>query len=457
MILIIALILLIDSAPKVDLSAVEPQVAKKIQDLKKQVIEKPQSAEAWGKLAMNLHAHDFQKESIECYAKASALDPNNFHWTYYAAIAHQEIGSAEATRMFEESLKKKPDYAPLHLRYAQALLGATRLDDALAEFHNVLKLDTKSAEAYLGLARIGMTMKKPEEVRSDLIKAIDLNPYLGEAHALLSELYRSEKNQELADKELLLAIQLPKKAPPPDPELNDFLMEGVSSYWYELRGRALLQKGDYDGAIRELKQAVRALPDSRFYDMIGIAYQFQKKYREAAEQHRAALALNPASGGTMNNLATALEELGNTTEAISYLYRAINVQPDFAYSYLHLAKLESKANPEQALFVLQKGHQQLPDDSQISLQLAWHLATSQQENLRNCTKAYELAMGVSAKRSNADAESLIVLAAAEACQGHFDLAVESAKKAEQVANNDELKKRIQLHLKHYLKKQIYYE
>jgi tetratricopeptide (TPR) repeat protein len=234
-------------------------------------------------------------------------------------------------------------------------------------------------------------------------------------------------------------------------------MEGVSSFWYALRGQTLLQKGNYEAAIQQLKQAVKSVPDPKFYDAIGIAYQHQRKFREAVEQYRAALALDSASAVTLNNLARALQELGNEIEAISYLYQAINTQPNYSYSYLHLAELEHKTNPEQALFVLQKGHQQLPDHSQISLQLAWHLATSRKENLRNCTKAHELANVVSAKRNFTDAESLFVLAAAEACMGRFDLALESAKKAEQFAKSEELKKRIQLHLKHYSKKQIYSE
>jgi tetratricopeptide (TPR) repeat protein len=454
MILLFAFMLLIERPPVVDLSVVEPQVATKIKVLEKRVIEKPQSAEAWGKLAMNLHAHDFQKESIECYAKAKALKPKDFRWTYYAAIAHQEIGSIDAILMFEESLKRKPNYAPLHLRYAQALFNAGSPDKATKEFQKVLELDSKSAEAHLGLARIAMAAKDSEEVRSQLSKAIELNPNLSEAHAMLSELYRSENNLEKSDEELLTAIRLPNKVPPPDPELNDFLMEGVSSYWYELRGRVLLLNGNYEGAIQELKQATRVLADPRFFDMMGIAYQHQKKFDEAVEQHRVALALNPSSAGTMNNLATALAELGDTTEAISYLYQAINAQPDFAYSYLHLAKLET---PENALLVLRKGHQHLLDNSQLSLQLAFLLAASPKKDLRNCSEALQLATNASEKKGNQDAESLSVQSAAYACSEDFDRAIQTAQKAEQLATTSVLKRKIQAQVKQYLKKQIYYE
>lgn len=402
-----------------DLTAVEPQVAKKIHEIKQNVIKNPRSAEAWGKLAMNLHAHDFQQESIAYYQKAAELDRQNFHWAYYAAIAYQEIGSANALPLFEQSLRRKPDYAPLHLRYAQSLFAVARFDEAAAQFNKTLNLNPNSADAYLGVAQIAQISNNSKDAQSNLLKAIELNPNLAEAHALLAEIYRDHNQQEQFEKEIILSLHLPKKAPPPDPELNDFLMEGVSSYWYELRGRTLLQKGDFEGAIHELQQAVKANPDPRIYDTLGIAYQSQKKYREAIDQHRAALALDPTSAGTMNNLASALEQSGKINEAISYLNKAIESQPDFAYSYLHLVHLQLQ--------------------------------------VRNCGEALKLAHRICKAKNFEDPEWLSVMAAAQACSGNFEQAIETLKKAQPLAGTDSLKKRIQMQLNHYFKKQIYYE
>ncbi|HSE39819.1 MAG TPA: tetratricopeptide repeat protein [Acidobacteriota bacterium] len=458
MILIVMIVLLLsDNFGAIDLSTVEPQVAKKIETLQQQVSKNPQSAEAWGKLAMNLHAHDFQAESIPCYAKAAELNQKEFHWTYYAAIAEQEIGSPEAIPLFEESLKRKKNYAPLHLRYGQALFNTGRTEDSLVQFQNVLKLDPKSAEAYLAVARISFTLNNYDDCVSNLLKAIEFNPNLGEAHALLSEVYRSKNDFEKADKELLASMQLPKKVPPPDPELKAFLMEGVSSYWYELRGRVLLQNQDFDGAIRELTQAAKALPDARIYDTIGIAYQHQKKYGEAAEQHRKALSLDPTSAGTMNNLASALTESGNVDEAISYMKQAISIQPEFAYSYIHLASLLKKRNQKEAMLTLRQGNQRLPQNSQIALELAHLLATSSDESVRNCSEAIQIANLISTKKQNKDAESLDVLSAGYACSNDFDRAVELSRQAEQLAVDKDLKKKILEHLQQYLRKQNYEE
>src|SRR5262249_35861401 len=145
-------------------------------------------------------------------------------------------------------------------------------------------------------------------------------------------------------------------------------------------------------------------------------------------------------------------------EAVSYLHQAIEAEPEFAYSYNHLAVVElRRGNRSEAIEALRQGHARLPEDSMLSLQLAWLLATSQDEHFRNPPAAIKLASSVSARNGYQDAESLDVLAASYASAGNFDRAVEMAKRAEQLATTDDLKKRVHSHLNVYLRKQPYYE
>jgi tetratricopeptide (TPR) repeat protein len=75
----------------------------------------------------------------------------------------------------------------------------------------------------------------------------------------------------------------------------------------------------------------------------------------------------------MNNLASALEQSGKTNEAISYLNKAIESQPDFVYTYLHLAQLQARSgNFVQAIETLKKAEPFASNDSlkkQIQIQL----------------------------------------------------------------------------------------
>ena len=191
-----------------------------------------------------------------------------------------------------------------------------------------------------GLARIALTSGNYEEARTNLENALQSNPNFGEVHGLLSEVYRRLNRPDDANRELGISQQLPKKKPLQDKLELELLAEGVSSYWYDLRGRAYIDQGYYEDAIRELKLAVQySKGDPRLLTTLGVAYLQAKKYPEAAEQLRASLARNPNSVNTMNNLASALFEMGKTDEAIQWLNKAIQLQPDFAGSYDHLGRL----------------------------------------------------------------------------------------------------------------------
>ena len=439
---------------RINFSGTEPQVVEKIRNLQKEVQQNPKSSASWGKLAMNLDIHDFKKESIPCYKQAAVLDPNDFRWPYYTAIVLDEMGSPEALSFYEQSIAQKPDYSATHLRYADSLFQAKRFEEASKEFNLTLNTDKSSSNAYVGLARIALTTGNLDSARSNLEKAVQANPKHGEVHGLLSEVYRRLNLQEDSNRELQLSQQLPKKKPLQDKLELELIGEGVSSYWYELRGRAYLDQGYYEDAIKELKLAVQYSPsDSRLLSTLGAAYLQSRNYDEAAQQLQASLALNPNSVNAMNNLATAFFEMGKTDEAILWLKKAIQKEPSFAGSYDHLGRmlLRSGKRPE-AFQTYQQARQQFPEDSTLALQLAWILATSSDDNLRDAEKAFQLADGVCKTKNYGDPECLYVLAAAYADAGQFDGAIKLAQRAIQISiksGQSQLVVQIQNHLKSY--------
>jgi tetratricopeptide (TPR) repeat protein len=443
----------LQSLSHLDFTGMEPQVVEKIKTLQKEVLRHPQSAPAWGRLAMNLDVHDLKTESILCYKQAAVLDPNEFRWPYYCAIVLYESGSPEAIPLFERSLNIRSNYAPAHLRYGQALFQAKRLEEAAREFNKTLEIDPKSSHAYLGLARIALINASLQAARTNLQKALELNREHREAHGLLAEVYRRLNMQEEAQRELVVSQQLPKKTALQDVEEAELYKEGVSSYWYEIRGRAYLQQGSYEAAITELKKAVQASPDPRLHDLLGVAYLYLRQYSEAMHEHRAALALNPTSVRSMNNLASALFEMGQTGEAISWLKKAIQLQPTLAYSYSHLGGLYLRTGQKaEAILVFRRGHEQLPRDPQLALRLAWLLATASDLSLRNGTKAVQLADAVCKEEQYRNPESLDVLAAAYAEGGELGNATKYAEKAYRLATasgQTELANRIQVHKRVY--------
>src|SRR4030095_4464090 len=146
----------LDALSKNNFVGVEKPVLEKIQGLISEVKSNTSSAHAWGKLAMNLDAHDFKNEALICYGKAAALNTTDYRWPYYQGILLYEQGSPDALKYFEQSINLKPNYLEARLRYGQALLDAGRLEEAARQFVKATEIDPKSSHAYVGLARISL-------------------------------------------------------------------------------------------------------------------------------------------------------------------------------------------------------------------------------------------------------------------------------------------------------------
>ncbi len=116
--------------PDVNLKSAEKEVAQKIERLRKDVVANPKSFEAWGRLGMNLDAHDFKQQAVQCYQQAARLTSDNFKWSYYCAIALNDLGSSDAIDWFGRCIKIKKDYAPLYVRYGNALYDLGRTQEA---------------------------------------------------------------------------------------------------------------------------------------------------------------------------------------------------------------------------------------------------------------------------------------------------------------------------------------
>ncbi len=442
-----------------EFQGVEKRVVDKIRTLINEVKSNPSSAHAWGKLAMNLDVHDLENEAMICYKKAGELNPSDARWPYYRAIMLYDRGAEESLKDFEQSLNLRPNNLAGRIRYGQALLDSGRLEQAGREFVKTLEIDPKSSHAYVGLARISLTQGQVRDCGSLLQKAIQTNPRHGEAYGLMAEVYRRLNEPQKANAQLLFSQQLPKKTALEDEMEVALMEEGESSYWHDLRGRAALERGDYRMAEQELKLAVEAAPDPRYHDTLGVIYISQRKYTEAAAEHRKALQLNPKSTSSMNNLASALYEMGQKQEALDMIQKAIDTDPAAPFSYLHLARLNVRnGDRKSAIEAYRTGLQKMPQNPDFAMQLAWLLATSSDASLRNGAEAVRLAEGVAGRNPNA--ETLDILAAAYAETGRYDRAIQAGEAALASAEANRrrlLVERIKTHLKAFRTKRPFYE
>jgi len=96
-------------------------------------------------------------------------------------------------------------------------------------------------------------------------------------------------------------------------------------------GGVLAAKGDSDGAIHEVQEAVRIRPrDEVALNTLGAFLQLEHRTSEAEACYRRALEARPDYPDAHYNLANLLLEKGRTSEAIVHLREVVRLQPDDA-------------------------------------------------------------------------------------------------------------------------------
>ncbi|WP_395737191.1 tetratricopeptide repeat protein [Prosthecobacter sp.] len=164
----------------------------------------------------------------------------------------------------------------------------------------------------------------------------------------------------------------------------------------------LLRKGVLDEAITYLQKAVALHPDVSNCFNLGNALMQSGQYARAAESFLQVIEFNPNHADARYCLGMACTQLGNVTEAGACYESALRVNPS------HLPSLNN---------------------------LAWLLATSKQDSLRNGARAVVLMEHALQLPGGSRAHLLQVLAAAYAESGQFEKASQTAFEAATNAQN----------------------
>jgi TolB-like protein len=155
---------------------------------------------------------------------------------------------------------------------------------AIEAFNQATERDPSYALAYAGLADCYATDSSPFPAdvkfargKAAALKAIELDPKLGEAQISLAAIYSLEFNWPEAEKAFKRGIQLSPNYP-------------TGHQWY---GEFLNQFGKFDDAIRELQRAQELDPLSLVIkSTLGAAYYFKGDYPKAEEWERKTLEMD---------------------------------------------------------------------------------------------------------------------------------------------------------------------
>ena len=232
-----------------------------------------------------------------------------------------------------------------------------------------------------------------------------------------------------------------------------------------LAGSALIEQGDCDQAITKLQQVIQSEPNHAMAVLsLGAAYQKKSMFTEAERQFRRVLELQSDNAAAHNNLgalcirtrrwdeakvhltkaiesnpryAKAFHNLGivsankqDAAEAIQNLLKAVEINPDLSKAHEDLGNLY-RAQKDIAN-AISHYRQALRSNSNLLMtanSLAWLLATTRDDELRDGEEALRWALRCGAGTNYRNPGVFNTLAAAYAETGDFDKAVEWQKKA----------------------------
>lgn len=240
----------------------------------------------------------------------------------------------------------------------------------------------------------------------------------------------------------------------PDPK--DFVH--VNSGKEDLVG--LLTQEKYEEALKLGSSLVKDRPEVGFlYELTGRAAIGSEDYKQAIYCYTKYLTFKPSNTQARNNLATSYERTGKIEEAMLQWKEIIHIEPDHFLAHKNLGTtLYSSGNIAEAVKYWERAVKIRPGAANLLNSLAWIMATSKDERLRNPPKAVQYSQDACDIIEYKQPVYLDTLAAAYGATKQFSKAIETAQKAIQISRErgqDELAERIEDRLQYYLRNEPY--
>ncbi len=318
--------------------------------------------------------------------------------------AHNNLGSAlrdlpgrlnDAIAQFEEALRLKPDSAEGHFNLACALDRVPgRSGEAVAQFEEALRLKPGYADAHFYLAcDLDKVPGRLEEAVVHYEEALRLRPDHADTHynlgcdlakipgrldgaiAQFEDVLRLEP--DLAEAHYNLGFALDKVPGRLDDAIAQYeaalrLKPGLSAAHYTLGCDLEKAPGRMDEAVVQLGEALRLKPDfaeARY--ALGNALFSSGKATEAIVQYQEALRLDPTVAEAHCNLGSALASAGRTAEAIAQFEEAVRLRPAYVEAHYNLGNaMATEGRMPEAIAQFEEALRLRPDEPAILFNLA---------------------------------------------------------------------------------------
>jgi len=189
-------------------------------------------------------------------------------------------------------------------------------------------------------------------------------------------------------------------------------------------------------AIRHFEASIKFNPrNAQAHINLGKALAMQNKFIEAESHFQTALDLRPNNAEAHAFYGSALAAQGKMPQAVQHLREAVRLQPNVETRLQLAAMLRATGDIREAVEQTRLALAARPNMPEIMSNLAWLLATSSDDSVRNGVEAVQSAEKACQLTDFKQARMVGALAAAYAEAGRFNDAVSAAQKAIELARS----------------------
>ena len=364
--------------------------------------DKLQTAQAHIVLGNTADADDQEERSLH-YDKAVELAPRDKDIRRTRGLFHLLTDDFEKARVdLEAAIETDPEDASLQEALGLSLMMDNKLEAAEEAFDRAIKLDPESSGALLQRARVrAMKGDRPEAI-ADLDAAVRIA-----ADETVPLVLRARIHQQAGDTERAAADL--KRVLEKHPDHPAAL---------ELRGLIAAERNDYPAAIHDFRRLVSQKPDDAvLVGQLGMLYLAAKQPRQAIKRFSRSIELDDKNFASWRGRSDAEISIGDHQAALVDLEQALTLEPN---------------------------------DSGVLNNLAWLLATSPDDAIRDGKRAIELARKACEETTWKQPHIISTLAAGYAETGDF---AEAKKYSQQAVDSEdsspEVKKQLEGELASY--------
>jgi tetratricopeptide (TPR) repeat protein len=294
-----------------------------------------------------------------------------------------------------------------------------RLPEAVEEYTQALRLDPNSIDARVGLAKVLNKLGRRDEAWQQVSFVLQKHPEAAEAHTQAAGLLGLNGRYDEAIGHLREAL----KAAPDHPTA------------YEQLAACYAMLNHPEEVADACQQGLRITPyKPSLHHMLATAAEATGHLTNAIDHLETALALNPKWPEVRGALANALALSGQLERAAETYEQAVRDKPDDGALHYALAlTLGMQGKPAQAAGEYRVVLNLQPNNVEALNNLAWILAVSSMDTVRNGAEAVRLAERACELTHQREPLLLGTLAAAYAEAGRYPEAVETAEKARTLA------------------------